>query len=372
MLQRPPACDGCPANATARGFVPPTGPTNAIMAICGQGPGADEAAFGEPFIGTSGTMLNRWLASAGIPREKLAINNVVQCQLPGNREPHKREAQHCWRAHVRPWLASLTELRVIVPVGVPAMEVLIDPECSASVAGTLHPIPMPWKGDPYVEDDIDSSSVRDIERGTGVPSDRVVVAVPVLHPAGIMRGGWAQEPAQIDFLRRAWAIATGKVVPDLSPLDEPPPGCNPTPTYNDVRNFETETSWDEPLACDIEGTRGRLIGIGWARLRDEATIYVPFLDGEKPYWNDVHWPGIDVAIRALLQRPLIFHNGSGFDIGFLESCGYQVPRYVDDTMIRHHILYAEQPKGLEALAVRYVGARAWKWLSHVENEDDSK
>ena len=417
MLPRPPACTGCPANATARGFVPPSGPASGVLlAIIGQGPGADEAAFGEPFIGESGRRLDRWLAQSGIPREQIAIGNIVQCQLPGNRPPHKREAQHCWRAHIRPWLESLGgQLRVVVPVGVPSMEVMISPDATASTAGTVHPIPQPWRGDPFVESvapapllqptpegspgapDVPAVPQRDAPcpvdlpelygevggaPGVADPADRgirsggpdgahpaPVVAVPILHPAFIIRGQWAQEPAQVDFLRRAWDIARGRIKPDLSPLTEPPPGCNPTPTMAEILQFDIDTKIDEPVACDIEGTRGRLIGIGWCRLRDEQAIYIPILDGDKPYWTEELWPNVDKVIRRLLRRPLIFHNGSTFDIPFLESCGYEVPIYADDTMIRHHILYAEQPKGLEELAVRYCGMRAWKWLSHVETED---
>jgi len=408
MLNRPEACRGCPADTTSRGFVPPSGPRDVLLAIVGQGPGRDEAAFGEPFIGESGRRLNNWFAAAGIPREKVAIGNVVWCHLPGDRKPHKAEAKWCWQAHVRPWLESLgASLRVVVPVGVPAMEVLISPDVGASVAGTIHPIVMPWKEDPFATElspdqpdlpglqaaasstpdlpDVHSEargapsvavSVPDGSDDRNAPRDRpndvVVVAVPVLHPAYIVRGQWAQEPAQIDFLRRAWAIATGKLIPDLSPLDEPPPGCIPTPTLNQLTSFDFDTGLDAVLACDIEGTAGRLIGIGFCRVEDEHAIYVPFLDGEKPYWRDDEWPLVDKHIRGLLRRPLVFHNGSGFDIPFLESCGYAVPQYVDDTMIRHHILYAEQPKGLEELAVWYLGMRAWKFLSHVENEDINK
>ena len=149
MMTRPSTCEGCPAHATARGWVPPTGPSDAIMVLVGQGPGSDEATFGEPFIGPSGQTLDRWLVRAGVPREKVAIGNIVQCQLPGNREPKPREVQHCWRAHIRPWLNSLRNARVVVPIGVPAMKALMGKDATASIAGTLQKAEVPWGEEPY-------------------------------------------------------------------------------------------------------------------------------------------------------------------------------------------------------------------------------
>ena len=407
MLQRPPACNGCPANATARGFAPPSGPKNAVLALIGQGPGADEATFGEPFIGESGRSLSRWCVRADAPRDKCAISNVVWCQLPGNRAPKVAEAQHCWRAHVRPWLESLTELRVVVAIGVPAMQVFLGRKASASIAGTTHNVTLPWPGDPYARknDDLrdmpqaDSESpgrLPDVQReagrevppattGAGTDVDsvrgsngssgwsehpavrRAVTIVPILHPAYIMRGQFASEPSQIDFLRRAWRIAHGDEPATVVDATAPPPGCIPTPTLEDLRKYLLSTTPTDVLACDIEGAGGRLIGIGFARLRDEATIYIPVLDAEKPYWSDDEWPAADEVMRCLLCHPLVFHNGQAFDIPFLESCGYAVEQYADDTMIRHHTLYAEQPKSLEELAIRYLGFPSWKWLSKVES-----
>lgn len=410
MKQRPAACEGCPAHATARGFVPPSGPLDAVMALVGQGPGADEAAFGEPFIGESGRRLNMWCVRAEVPRERCAVGNVVWCQLPGNREPKPAEAQHCWRAHVRPWLESLHAVRVVVAIGKPAMQVFLGRKATTSLAGTLHNAPLPWASEAYgykademhrvsASNEGERDSVPDMPSTASTASEslpqssdmvgvrahdrddpprddvgvraRSVIVAPLLHPSFIIRGQFAQEPAQADYLRRAWRVARGLEAPPPSDVTQPPPGAIPTPTTHDLRRWIYDTRADDVLACDIEGYGGRLIGIGFARVRDEATLYVPVLDGEAPYWSDADWPGVDEFIRAMLDRPLVFHNGQAFDIPFLAEVGYPVDpaRYVDDTMIRHHTLYAEQPKDLESLAIRYLGFQSWKWLSNVKGGD---
>jgi hypothetical protein len=176
------------------------------------------------------------------------------------------------------------------------MQGLISPEATASIAGTVHPTPaLPGR-----------------------------IALPILHPAFVVRGMWPLEPAQTRFLRRAWQLAQQPA--DALPraivdVREPPPGANPTPTLDDLRHFVATSRGlaDRRMACDIEGTGGRLIGIGWCRLADEQTIYVPFLDADAPYWHDHEWPEVDGMVRELLAFPLIMHNGQSFDVPFLES-----------------------------------------------------
>lgn len=428
MLRRPPSCEGCPANGTARGFVPPSGNTNARMVLVGQGPTGEDAIYDEPFVGPVGQTLDRWLVRAGVPREALAIGHIVQCQLPGGRAPRPREVQHCWRAHVRPWLSSLTNARVVAPVGIPAMEALLGAGATSSVAGTLQPLSLPWPEEPYGRNetsnlqplqsragaagcelpevhadgaplDMDNDGGGDgggvragrdecdglvpISAGTlgaiqshSHPTKGVqpsIVLAPILHPLNILRGQWALEPAQVRFLKRAWETAQQDTPVELPDVRKPPAGCLPTPTLEEVERYVADTmDGDSRMACDIEGTQGRLIGIGFCRLRDERAIYIPFLDADQAYWPEEDWARVDTAIRTLLTAPLVFHNGQAFDIPFLESCGYEVPNYLDDTMIRHHILYAEMGKSLEELAILYCGMSSWKWLSKLETEADGK
>jgi uracil-DNA glycosylase family 4 len=104
-----------------------------------------EAVHGKPFVGPSGDRLSNWIYKAEFSVNDFYYLNLVQCWLtkPGktrrvvNREPTKEETAHCWTAHVRPQLERLTNLRVIVPVGMPSAEVFLGRGCSERDLGTI-------------------------------------------------------------------------------------------------------------------------------------------------------------------------------------------------------------------------------------------
>jgi DNA polymerase len=60
--------------------------------LIGEAPGAMEDAFGKPFVGRSGKLLDVLLNDVGInPDRDVFICNVVKCRPPKNRRPTKDE-----------------------------------------------------------------------------------------------------------------------------------------------------------------------------------------------------------------------------------------------------------------------------------------
>lgn len=138
MRPKPPEkCGGCPAYNLGQGFVPAEGPREATIALLGQGPGESEADQGRPFVGPSGFTLDRWLVRAGLQRHELHVSNVVWCWLPGNRPPTRGEVDHCRRNHWGPALTQLDQLKVIVPIGIPAGKAIVGPKYSANWSGVV-------------------------------------------------------------------------------------------------------------------------------------------------------------------------------------------------------------------------------------------
>lgn len=66
-------------------------PASRIMVI-GEAPGEDEDRIGRPFVGVSGRLLDKMLASIGLSREEnVYITNIINWRPPGNRSPSDAE-----------------------------------------------------------------------------------------------------------------------------------------------------------------------------------------------------------------------------------------------------------------------------------------
>ena len=78
----------------ARQAVFSRGAPDAPVMIVGEGPGAEEDARGEPFVGRAGQLLDRMLAAAGLT-DRVFITNTVFWRPPGNRTPTPAEQAAC-------------------------------------------------------------------------------------------------------------------------------------------------------------------------------------------------------------------------------------------------------------------------------------
>lgn len=131
-------CTACPLHQTRTQTVFGVGDENADWLLVGEGPGAEEDARGEPFVGPAGQLLDNMLAAIKLKRgQNVYIANVVKCRPPGNRNPDANEAQQC-----EPYLARQIELikpRLIVVLGKVAAQNLLHADATvASLRGKLH------------------------------------------------------------------------------------------------------------------------------------------------------------------------------------------------------------------------------------------
>jgi len=88
-------CQRCKLGETRKNLVFGVGNPKARLVFVGEGPGADEDAQGEPFVGDAGKMLNRIIAAMELKREDVYICNVVKCRPPQNRPPETDEVSAC-------------------------------------------------------------------------------------------------------------------------------------------------------------------------------------------------------------------------------------------------------------------------------------
>lgn len=131
-------CTACPLCQTRKRTVFGVGDKNADWLYIGEGPGAQEDATGEPFVGQAGKLLDNMLAAIDLKRGRsVFIANIVKCRPPGNREPTHYEARQC-----EPYLARQIDLikpRLIIALGKVAAQNLLGTDAGiGSLRGKLH------------------------------------------------------------------------------------------------------------------------------------------------------------------------------------------------------------------------------------------
>jgi DNA polymerase len=88
-------CTRCKLHKGRTKIVFGVGDPRAELMFVGEGPGADEDAQGEPFVGRAGQLLNNMIKAMGVQREDVYIANIVKCRPPGNRQPERDECETC-------------------------------------------------------------------------------------------------------------------------------------------------------------------------------------------------------------------------------------------------------------------------------------
>ena len=89
-------------------MVPPRGPPSARLLLLGEAPGEAEDREGAPFVGPSGALLERILASVGLGWDDAYVTNLVKRRPPQNRDPTPEEV-----AFFAPW--AFEEVRLVQP-----------------------------------------------------------------------------------------------------------------------------------------------------------------------------------------------------------------------------------------------------------------
>ncbi len=168
------AFEGCPLRGMgARQSVFARGNPTAPVLIVGEGPGAEEDARGEPFVGKAGQLLDRMIAAAGLT-DRVFITNTVFWRPPGNRTPTPAEQAICAPFVERAF--AILRPRVVLLLGTAASKsVLQTDEGIMKLRGQ-------WKEWRLPEGDVSAP------------------ALPTLHPAFLLRQPQAKRAVWADLL----------------------------------------------------------------------------------------------------------------------------------------------------------------------------
>jgi DNA polymerase len=108
-------CKACRLWEGTINAVPGAGNPNAEIMFIGEGPGYNEDKKGLPFVGRSGSYLEKMLKLINLDRDQVFITNVVKHRPPENRDPLPDEMAAC-----KPYLDRQIEIinpLIIVTLG---------------------------------------------------------------------------------------------------------------------------------------------------------------------------------------------------------------------------------------------------------------
>ena len=121
------SCTKCPLHSGRRNMVFGVGNPEAKVMFVGEGPGEQEDIQGEPFVGKSGQLLDKYLEIVDLSRnDNIYIANIVKCRPPQNRDPKPEEQDACID-HLRKEV-KLIQPKIIVCLGRIAAQRLISPD----------------------------------------------------------------------------------------------------------------------------------------------------------------------------------------------------------------------------------------------------
>ena len=116
--------EGCSLKKMAISTVVGDGNPNAKIMFIGEAPGADEDRIGRAFVGKSGQLLDKMLASIGLDRNSCYICNILPWRPPGNRTPSDSEFAVC--LPILKKQIEIIEPDVIFALGGVAVNTLLD------------------------------------------------------------------------------------------------------------------------------------------------------------------------------------------------------------------------------------------------------
>jgi len=324
-------------------YVPPSGNTDATMAIVGEQPGFQEVRARKPFIGPAGQGLDECLVMAKIPRTSLYLTNVIKdldkplsayINIDTRNKSTVTDEGLAYIKELGVELAKLPKLNIVVAAGNIALLAL----CSRT--GITK-----WRGS--------------VIESTLVPGLKVI---PTFHPATFIppKFNFLNKPQIVEDLRRARKEAEYKEIRRIP------------------RQVITKPSFDKAMSylgyCYEVGISGQTIDIDIEVINREVdciafswtpteSISIPFRDKNGDYFTVEQEYEIMLAIAKIIESPDISKRGANFifDTQFLfHKYGIRPRGELHCTQIAQKISYPDLPAGLAAVTTMWTDIPYYK------------
>jgi DNA polymerase len=356
------------------------GPDKARIVIVGEAYGSEEEKQRRPFVGGAGKELHSWLRLAGISPNDVYFTNVINKRPFGNDFGQfclsKKKAQ-----------AEYAEWRTVLEMQAPgdwpstynwkpvASGKYLHPKHLHEIPNLIQEIK---EREPNLIILCGNTPCWAILGQTGISKMRGAVtqtplgikAIPMLHPAAILRN-YEQRPLSVVDMMKA---ATEMTFPEIS---RPSREVWIDPELADFPIFDEKLQSAEYIGCDIETApaSGFIKCVGFSA-DEHSAIVVPFYDPRQDDGN--YWPTEDHEAEAWrwvqrwlsLPQSKIFQNGA-YDMSWLWAQMGMYPSEWDDTLLQAHSMQPELQKDLGTLGSIYTNEPAWK-LEHRSGNKDAE
>lgn len=320
------------------------------IVIVGEAWGAEEERLRMPFIGAAGYQLNQLLEEAGINRYECYLTNVF------NLRPEKNDIETlCGTKDIGiPNRTSLRAGKYIRREFMPELDRLerelaeYRPNLILALGSTAA-----WAV-------LGDSRITKV-RGTIATGTHGIKTLATYHPAAILRQWELRHVTVLDLVK-------AKKQSEFPDIRRPSRTIWIEPSYQDLLLYEKSyLEGASVISVDIETAQDMVTCIGFAPTISSA-IVVPFTDFRRPgnrYWKTVEeellaWRWVKRICES--PTPKVLQNCL-YDVHFLwRRYGIAVRGIEDDTMLLHHALQPESPKGLDFLGSVYTDEAAWKLM----------
>lgn len=333
-------------------YVGTRGNVSSPVVFIGEAPGQDEDQQGLPFVGASGRLADKLLSEAGFGASDVWFTNPYKVRPPNNEIDRLEELGIPYGTYQDAFFEELHRNKptFLITAGKTPLSVL----CPGTRSKRTDEVGIgKWRG-----------SLLNSPR-LGWPH----YVIPVYHPAFILRD-WSEKDTNLLFLRRV------KEEYDYWTANQQQ--LNPLPTRELIVEPDASTAIDylseclsspNPISVDIELLRRRVpYTISFAKSPTSA-ISIGFWD----YSSDISVSIWHLMDNILATRRVIGQNYTSFDAHWLYHLGFNVNcKFVDDTRIRHNVLWPELSHKLEFMVAQYTREPYYKEEGRGWSQKDGK
>ncbi len=311
----------------------PEGKLSAKLAVIAEAPARQEMILGRPLVGPSGQLYDQLATQAKLSRRFMYLSNV--CDKP--------------ITNIKMYISIKGNLTAL---GYEAIQRLNDEleGCEANVVVCMGNLSLKALTGQY-----GITKWRGSILEATLPSIAGKKVIPTIHPAATFKGQYLWRYNILNDLQRV------KRELEFPEICLPPYNFNLDPTFSEC------LAWLERcLECSIIAADIEIIGRHMSRISLAINHYdcisIPFSNAR---WTPEEECQLFMALQRVLGDPNITKIGQNFSFDatfMMTQCSLVTRGRIEDTMVAHHIMYPDFPKGLAFLTSIHTDQRYYKGM----------